>query len=44
MRIMRPREGNANKIDLTLRSGIEVDCELFNPPLKASEIEEIGIY
>lgn len=23
--------------------GIEVDCELFEPPLKASEIEEIRI-
>jgi hypothetical protein len=24
--------------------GIEVDCELFKPPLKASEIEEIGTH
>jgi hypothetical protein len=24
--------------------GIEVDCELFDPPLKASEIEEINIH
>ena len=24
--------------------GIEVDCELFDPPLKASEIEEIDIH
>jgi hypothetical protein len=23
--------------------GIEVDCELFDPPLNASEIEEIRI-
>jgi hypothetical protein len=23
--------------------GIEVDCELFDPPLRASEIEEIRI-
>jgi hypothetical protein len=24
--------------------GIEVDCELFDPPLRASEIEEISTY
>jgi hypothetical protein len=24
--------------------GIEVDCELFDPPLKASEIKEINIH
>jgi hypothetical protein len=24
--------------------GIDVDCELFDPPLKASEIEEIRIH
>jgi hypothetical protein len=24
--------------------GIEVDCELFDPPLKASEIEEMRIH
>jgi hypothetical protein len=24
--------------------GIEVDCEFFDPPLKASEIEEINIH
>jgi hypothetical protein len=29
---------------IRVQPGIEVDCELFDPPLKASEIEEIRIY
>jgi len=29
---------------IRLPSGIEVDCELSDPPLKASEIEEIIIH
>ena len=28
---------------IMVQPGIEVDCELFDPPLKASEIEEIRI-
>ena len=28
---------------MKVEPGVEVDCELFDPPLKASEIEEIGI-
>lgn len=29
---------------IMVQPGIEVDCELFDPPLKASEIEEIRIH
>jgi hypothetical protein len=30
--------------EIRIPPGIEVDCELFDPPLKASEIEEINIH
>ena len=29
---------------ISVGPGIEVDCEPFDPPLKASEIEEIRLY
>ncbi len=30
--------------EVKIPSGIEVDCEIFDPTLKASEIEEIRIH
>jgi hypothetical protein len=34
--------GNLNKIKIP--TGIEVDCDFFDPPLKGPEVEEIRIY
>jgi len=33
----------AESKDIRIPPGIQIDCELFDPPLKASEIEEIRI-